>query len=75
MIDYLIDKKVPKDYNIQIQTQMICTGRTWCDFVAYHPGMELLIIRVEADETMQNTLIDAVGVAVEKVIQTLNKLK
>ena len=75
MIDYILEKKVPKDYYIQIQTQMICTGRTWCDFVAYHPGMELLIIRVEADEAMQKSLIDAVDVAVEKVIQTLNKLK
>ena len=75
MIDYLIDKKVPKDYNIQIQTQMICTGRTWCDFVAYHPGMELLIVRVEPDLELQKQLTDAVDEAVKKVILTLNKLK
>ena len=28
---------LPKQYNFQIQFQLACTNRAWCDFVAYHP--------------------------------------
>ena len=28
---------IPKQYNLQIQFQLACTNRAWCDFVAYHP--------------------------------------
>ena len=28
---------LPKQYNLQIQFQLACTKRAWCDFVAYHP--------------------------------------
>ena len=28
---------LPKQYNLQIQFQLACTNRVWCDFVAYHP--------------------------------------
>lgn len=28
---------LPKQYNLQIQFQLACTNRAWCDFVAYHP--------------------------------------
>ena len=28
---------LPKQYNLQIQFQLACTNREWCDFVAYHP--------------------------------------
>ena len=30
-------KNLPKQYNLQIQFQLACTNRAWCDFVAYHP--------------------------------------
>jgi putative phage-type endonuclease len=34
----IIKKQIlPKQYNFQIQFQLACTNRAWCDFVAYHP--------------------------------------
>ena len=30
-------QNLPKQYNLQIQFQLACTNRAWCDFVAYHP--------------------------------------
>jgi putative phage-type endonuclease len=30
-------QNLPKQYNLQIQFQLACTNREWCDFVAYHP--------------------------------------
>ena len=33
------DKKPPNKYVIQMQTQMACTNRQWCDFVSFDPIM------------------------------------
>ena len=50
------DKKPPNKYVIQMQTQMACTNRQWCDFVSFDPRMpersQLFICRVERDQTM-----------------------
>ena len=38
-IQTLLDQKVPEKYNIQMQWQMACTTRQWCDFVSFDPRM------------------------------------
>src|SRR5207253_7226161 len=38
-IETLIAKSVPTKYVTQIQFQLACTGREWCDFVSYDPRM------------------------------------
>jgi putative phage-type endonuclease len=53
-IDTLLSEKVPSKYNTQMQWQMVCTGRKWCDFVSFDPrmpeGLQLFIQRVDFDE-------------------------
>lgn len=55
-IDTLLDGKVPERYVLQMQWQMACTGRKWCDFVSFDPrmpeSMRLFIKRVERDENL-----------------------
>lgn len=52
-IDTLLSDKVPSKYNTQMQWQMACTGRQWCDFVSFDPrmpeGLQLFIQRVNFD--------------------------
>jgi len=81
-IQTLLDQKVPDKYNIQMQWQMACTGRQWCDFASFDPrmeeGLQLFIKRVEyhtlyvaeLEKEVINFLMD-----VEDKIQKLNKLK
>ena len=38
-IETLLSGKVPAKYEKQIQWQMECTQRQWCDFVSYDPRM------------------------------------
>ena len=38
-IDTLLYDKVPSKYILQMQWQMACTDRLWCDFVSYDPRM------------------------------------
>lgn len=81
-IQTLLDQKVPEKYNTQMQWQMACTQRQWCDFVSFDPrmaeGLQLFIKRVELDpvyianleKEILNFLFD-----VENKITQLNKLK
>jgi putative phage-type endonuclease len=36
---YIKDDGPPIKYYIQMQAQMACTGRSWCDFVSFDPRM------------------------------------
>lgn len=49
-VEYLLNRKVPTQYIQQIQGQLLVTGRQWCDFFSYYPGLPPLIIRVGRDE-------------------------
>ena len=52
-IDMLISQKIPKKYIDQMQWQMACSGRKWCDFMSFDPRMRehlnKLVIRVGCD--------------------------
>lgn len=49
----LLDLKIPDKYFKQMQWQMACSGRSWCDFSSYDPrlpeSMQSLITRVHRD--------------------------
>jgi putative phage-type endonuclease len=53
-IDTLLTQTVPGKYVTQMQWQMSCTNRKWCDFVSFDPRMpkelQLFIKRVPRDE-------------------------
>lgn len=53
-IDTLLGKSVPGRYVTQIQFQLACTERKWCDFVSYDPRMpehlRLFVQRVHRDD-------------------------
>jgi putative phage-type endonuclease len=53
-IETLLGATVPGKYVLQIQWQLACSGRAWCDFVSYDPrlpeSMRLFISRVERDD-------------------------
>ncbi|SPU26477.1 putative phage-type endonuclease [Candidatus Bartonella washoeensis] len=34
---FCIDDKIKPEYHAQMQFQMACTGRKWCDFVSFDP--------------------------------------
>ena len=52
-IDTLLNNQVPTKYFTQMQWQMACTKREWCDFVSFDPrlpeGLQLFVKRVEYD--------------------------
>jgi putative phage-type endonuclease len=78
MIDTLLTEKVPAKYFGQMQMQMACTDRAWCDYVVFDPRMpakaQLFIKRVERDEAFIaemeaeiNKFLNEVTIQVEKL--------
>ncbi|MFN3169261.1 MAG: lambda exonuclease family protein [Hyphomicrobiales bacterium] len=51
--DSLMGAKIPRKYTDQVQWQMACTGREWCDWVSFDPTMppemQMHIERIECD--------------------------
>ena len=74
-IDYMVGGGVPSAYIPQIQCQLLCTDRQWCDFIAYHPGVPQFVIRIERDEEIIQEIIIAVDKAVAEVNSLINKIQ
>lgn len=53
-IETLLTRKIPNKYVVQMQWQMACAGRKWCDFVSFDPRMpgnlQLHVQRVDRDD-------------------------
>lgn len=80
-IDTLLSQKVPSKYNTQMQWQMACTGRQWCDFVSFDPRLpehlQLFIKRVNRDDSFikeaEGEIVSFLG-ELEQKIEALNAL-
>ncbi len=78
-IDTILSKEAPKKYISQMQFQMACTGRAWCDFVSYCPevgaNLELFIVRVMRDDEYIAETEKAIIAFLNEVSETYNQLK
>jgi len=58
-LEALMSGEIDPDYITQIQWQLACTGRKWCDYVGFDPRLpahlQLFIKRIERD---QRTIIE-----------------
>lgn len=59
-LDLLDRDRVPPEHIAQIQGQLWISGRQWCDFVSYWPGLPMFTKRVERDDVYITTLSAAV---------------
>jgi len=56
-IETIVKNEVPSEYMLQIQTGLLVSGRSWCDFISYSGGLPMFIKRVKADKEMQDKII------------------
>lgn len=53
-VETLLGQGIPAKYATQMQWQMACTGRKWCDYVSFDPrlpvNMQLYIRRLDRDD-------------------------
>ncbi len=78
-IETLLGGSVPGKYVTQMQFQMTCTGRAWCDFVSFDPrlpeDMRLFVKRVNRDDDVIAELEAEVRKFLAEVSATVCKLK
>lgn len=59
-IDTLLGDEIAGKYFLQMQWQMACTGRAWCDFISFDPrlpeSMRLFVQRVPRDDIKMASL-------------------
>ena len=65
-LDYLRFRIVPRDYLLQMTGQMMCTTRSWCDWVSYDkafpPHLRMIVVRVDLDLDMRDEITHEVEV-------------
>jgi putative phage-type endonuclease len=70
-IETLLSQTVPGRYNTQMQFQMACTGREWCDFVSFDnrlpEELQLFVKRIPRDNMYIRLMED-------EIVKFLNEL-
>lgn len=78
-IKTLSDDMIEGKYVLQMQWQMACAGRQWCDFVSFDPrmpaGMDVWIRRVERDDAQIAELEEMVVAFLAEVDETVARLR
>jgi putative phage-type endonuclease len=77
-IDTLLTGSIPDKYYKQMQFQMACTGRAWCDFASYDnrlpERMRLFVKRVSFDSEAVAEIEAAVVKFIAEIDETVGKL-
>ncbi len=78
-IETLLGAEIDGRYVKQMQWQMACTGRQWCDFASYDPRMpaemQLHVRRVERDDALIKELEREVVSFLAEIAETEAKLR
>ena len=78
-LEILLTDNIPLKWNTQIQMQLDCTGRKWCDFVCYDPrmpeGAQLYVQRVERDEIFIATMREMIITFIKELNDDVQQIK
>ena len=78
-IETLLGESVPGKYVTQMQAQMSCTGRAWCDFVSFDPrlpgDMQLWVKRVQRDDAFIADMEAEISAFLSEINQKLDALR
>jgi putative phage-type endonuclease len=78
-IETLLSETVPAKYVTQMQWQMACSDRAWCDFVSFDPRMpgemQLFVSRVRRDDAVIKDLATQIETFLAEVADTVSQLQ
>ena len=70
--------KIPMQYLVQMQYNMLITGAKSCDFVIYHPNMRLVIKNIKPDEQMQKdiqTVLEKLNPMYDEILSDIETMR
>jgi putative phage-type endonuclease len=77
-LDTLLTETVSSDHMVQMQWQMACTDRMWCDFISFNPdfppAMSLWIKRVARDQSLIGELHREIAQFIRELEQKVERL-
>lgn len=77
-MEYMLNENTPQKYMLQMQWQMACTGRAWCDFVSFDPrfsgDLQIFTMRVHRNQETIDEMEAEVIKFLEEVEMMHNKL-
>ena len=75
----IMNGKVDRAYMLQMQWEMACDGRTWCDFASFDPRlpepMQLYVKRIERDDKLIAEIANEVTAFLAEVADTVEALR
>jgi predicted phage-related endonuclease len=74
-VNTIIDNAMPDDYAIQVQAELLVTGRAWCDFVSYSGGLPMIPIRVYPDAKIQAAIVEAASAFEARLAEKLTEYR
>lgn len=69
IVQYREGNKTPPEFMLQVQTQMLVTGRKWSDLVSFSSGLPMASMRIFADVEIQEKIV----LAARAFYQEVNK--
>lgn len=77
-LETLLGSAAPSKYVYQMQWQMSCTGRKWCDFVSFDPRLpahlQMKTYRIERDDKLIEELTECIISFLAEVDDMISKL-
>ena len=78
-LETVLHGKIARSYMLQMQWQMECSGREWCDFVSYDPrlpeNIQICIIRVDKKQEVIDSIKTAVQAFLSELAELENKIR
>src|SRR5699024_3212237 len=74
-LQYVLTGQIPFAHMVQMQTGMLVSGRTCCDYISYCGGLPMHIQRVYADSQMSENILEAASHLEREVEQTMVKFQ
>lgn len=78
-LETLLGSALPDKYFLQVQWQLACTGRAWCDFASFDPrlpeSMRLFVDRVKRDDAAIKAIEKDVTEFLAELRETVRKLR
>jgi hypothetical protein len=57
--EYTGDARIPEEFVLQVQGELLVTERKWCDFISYSGGLPMMVTRVLPDPKVQDAIVEA----------------
>ncbi|WP_342163023.1 lambda exonuclease family protein [Methylobacterium sp. SD21] len=72
-VTHAVAGTIPSDFVIQIQTGLLVSERSWCDFVSYSGGLPMAVIRVFPDAAVQDAIITAAAAFEDRLAEARDR--